>query len=373
MRPTKNQDLVEMRGNRNQIGEVSVRPEEILRDYGRLRLACQEALTVIRRSLARQGQQTPAVVLETPAGYQLLDGFKRVQVATELGIPQIRCQVVSLSPREAKIAMVSLNRPTSGLTEMEEAWIVRALHQEDGLTLVEIGKQLTQDKAWVSRRLAMAVRLVAVAQDAIRLGLLSPTAARSLVLLPRGNQEKLFQAHQRESLSTREMGQVARLLREADSPEIQRAILLSPRGAIARSQRMKKEKEKGAKSYPAKPKAIRLRERMLLLQRVGGSLGRELATEIQGDPECLKILAREGPLLVSRLTWLLSLLQNSLMPLEVFHPPGPKLATRSSTSSLDGVARDEASPESLASPGTQLPDSSKSGSSKEVAGSNQSA
>ena len=71
---------------------------------------------------------------------------------------------------------------------MEEAWIIQALVREDGMSQVEVAELLGRHKSWVCRRLALIERLGPKAKDDLRVGLLSPTAARQIVRLPEGNQ-----------------------------------------------------------------------------------------------------------------------------------------------------------------------------------------
>lgn len=73
--------------------------------------------------------------------------------------------------------------------ELEEAWIIYALVIDDGLQQVEVAQMLGRHKSWVNRRLALIERLCNEARDALRLGLLTPTQARHLTRLPRGNQQ----------------------------------------------------------------------------------------------------------------------------------------------------------------------------------------
>jgi len=93
----------------------------------------------------------------------------------------------ALDAAGAKAAMIAANAGHSGLSDLEETWIVRSLCREHGLTQVEVGKALRRDKSWVSRRLMLAEQLEGALQDDIRLGLLAPTVAR----VPRGNQVRM--------------------------------------------------------------------------------------------------------------------------------------------------------------------------------------
>jgi len=121
----------------------------------------------------------------------IVDGFKRVRIATDRGDAAMWVRRSSLDATGATGAMVAANAGHSGLCELEETWIVRSLCRDHRLTQVEVGKALRRDKSWMSRRLMLAERREGVRQDDIRLGLLAPTVARELARLPRGNQVRI--------------------------------------------------------------------------------------------------------------------------------------------------------------------------------------
>lgn len=88
-------------------------------------------------------------------------------------------------------------------------------------------------KSWVCRRLALIERLGPEARDELRVGLLSPTAARQLLRLPQGNQAEVLQLMQREALSGIELAGVVDLLLECPGRSQQEYILGRPREALA--------------------------------------------------------------------------------------------------------------------------------------------
>jgi ParB-like chromosome segregation protein Spo0J len=152
------------------------------------RLRAGEAVERMRRSLERHGQLTPvAVWAESEGQLQIVDGVKRVQAARALGWSEVRVRRVSGDALGAKLAVILLNEGR-GLSELEEAWRVRSLYREEGLSQPRIGQLLGRDKAWVSRRLALAEGLEDAVEADVRLGLLSARAAAELARLSRDNQ-----------------------------------------------------------------------------------------------------------------------------------------------------------------------------------------
>src|SRR5882672_5935627 len=203
---------------------------EIDRRYGVLRLAAPQLLRQLRGSVQREGIRHPVVVSCAVEGQRwvLLDGFKRVRVAEELGLKELWAQVVQLDGAQAKAAILHCNQARPGLSEIEEAWIVRSLIREQGLRQVQVGELLGRDKSWVCRRLKLAEALDPTLQDDLRLGLLSATAARELAQLPRGNQLRAAAAVRDHQLTSRQTAGLVERLRQRSDPLIVRELLTDP-------------------------------------------------------------------------------------------------------------------------------------------------
>src|SRR5438094_7969467 len=178
---------------------LQLKPEEIGEHYGRYRLHLPEAERAMARSLERYGQLSPVVVCRRQDRYELIDGFKRLGAVRGLAqIPRLSARLMEADERTAKAAIYGLNRAGGRTRELEEAWIIQALVREDGMSQVEVAELLGRHKSWVCRRLALIERLGPKAKDELRVGLLSPTAARQIVRLPQGNQAEVLEAIRRE-------------------------------------------------------------------------------------------------------------------------------------------------------------------------------
>jgi ParB-like chromosome segregation protein Spo0J len=188
------------------------------------------------RSLERYGQVAPVVVClreETP---EVLDGFKRWAAARVVpGMTRLSARLLAADERAAKAAIYGLNRGSRPVQELEEAWVVHALVREDGLTQVEAAELLGRDRSWVCRRLALVERLGEEARADLRLGLLTPTAARALLPLPAGNQAEVLACARREALTAAELRGVVALVQGAASrPQVEHVLAL-PREALAQA------------------------------------------------------------------------------------------------------------------------------------------
>ncbi|HJT76819.1 MAG TPA: ParB N-terminal domain-containing protein [Gemmataceae bacterium] len=200
--------------------------------YRRYRLPDPDAEAAMTGSVRRYGQLTPLVVCLREETLEVLDGFKRLAAARALGLKAVAARRLEADERTAKAAIYGLNQTGRRTQEWEDAWIVHALVREDGLTQVEVAELLGHHKSWVCRRLALVEKLADELRDDLRLGLLSATAARSLVRLPAGNQAEVVATARRDKLTAAELEDVVGLLCAAPARTQQEYILSEPRRAL---------------------------------------------------------------------------------------------------------------------------------------------
>jgi ParB/RepB/Spo0J family partition protein len=210
--------------------------EEIGERYARYRLPCAQAEREMARSLRDHGQLSPIVVCLRDNGPELIDGFKRLRAARELGLRTLCARVVEADERAAKAAIYTLNCAGGRPKEIEEAWIIHALVREDGLSQIEVAERLGRHKSWVCRRLALVEKLCAEAREDVKLGVLSATAAREMTRLPRGNQTELLEAVHREDLTIRQIEGVVDLLLASTGESQRRFVLAHPREALSQAE-----------------------------------------------------------------------------------------------------------------------------------------
>ena len=192
-----------------------------------LRLRDRDALDAMRRSLDAHRQLTPLVLFTQGERLEIIDGFKRVHAARALGWRSLSASVVSVSSVDAKLRLRALHEGR-GLTELEEAWLVRALYREDGLLQPEIARLLGRHKSWVWRRLMLVESLDAEVQTEVRLGLIAPRAAVAVSRLPRGNQRAASTVVMRRGLTVRQTELLVEAALEERDPAA-RATLLERR------------------------------------------------------------------------------------------------------------------------------------------------
>lgn len=136
-------------------------------------------------SLREYGQISPVVVCRLDGRLVLVDGFKRLRAARSLkDFTHLSARLLETDSQGAKAAIFQLNRVAGKPVELEEAWIIHALVEQDGMTQADVAKLFGRHKSWVNRRLALLQRLCDGARDALRMGLITPTQARHLTRLP---------------------------------------------------------------------------------------------------------------------------------------------------------------------------------------------
>lgn len=191
--------------------------------FAELRLASPEAIARIHEEVEQEGLRHPLLVSDGVEEKKLvvIDGFKRVRVARDLGHVRVAVRVVHLAAVPAQVTILSANGPRRGLSEFEEGLVVQRLHREHGMSQVEIAVLLGRHKSWVCRRMSLVERLESGVQQDLRLGLVSASLVRDLVRLPRGTQGPAARAIATHRLSSRQAAQLVRVLSVVDASQRQ--------------------------------------------------------------------------------------------------------------------------------------------------------
>ena len=191
-----------------------------------LRLCEATAVAMVRRSLEQHGQLSAVTLFAAGDGLEIIDGFKRVRAARSLGWTTLSARIDDVGAIDAKLRLRELH-DRRGLTELEEAWLVRSLHREDRVALPEIARRMGRHRSWIWRRLMLVESLDPVVQADVRLGLIAPRSAVAVSRLPRGNQQLASAVVIRRGLTLR---QTELLVEEIlDRPATARAALLAER------------------------------------------------------------------------------------------------------------------------------------------------
>jgi hypothetical protein len=241
---------------------------ELGEELGALRLCEPAALETVQTSLARHGQLCPIGVFAQGGVLQVFDGFKRVRAARALGWATVHGQLAAVDAVEAKLRLAALHE-RRGLSEIEEAWLVRSLYRDDKLSQPQIAARLGRHKSWVCRRLMLVESLDAELGAQVRLGLLGARAAVALAALPRGNQPAAATVVSRRGLT---VVQTARLVTEIlEQPAGERSVWIARRLEAAPMAAPR------TRARPPKTEAQALGEDIETLRRVAARLHARLA------------------------------------------------------------------------------------------------
>lgn len=261
------------------------------------------------------------------AHWVLVDGFKRLRVAQEMGLTHVSVQAEQLDGVQAKVAMLLRNQARRGLSGMEEAWIVRSLRRDHGLKQTEIAKLLKHSQSWVSRRLELLEDLDESLQDDVRLGLLPVTTARELGSMPRGIQVQAVQAVHEHQLTSRQGARLAQRLKNTHDRQAVREVLDDPLRYLA----VKDNVRRGTRDPRLSDKGNRLRQSLMDWEGFCDRTTRELLShqdcgELQVLLPMLEDAQRAGKRVMLQLDALHSLCSEQ-QPVSQPHQPGPERTT----------------------------------------------
>jgi ParB-like chromosome segregation protein Spo0J len=212
--------------------DLVVKVGDLHESHAGLRLLDESLVRGMRESLVRHGQLMALAAYRPREGagaIEIVDGFKRLRAARELGWVVLRVRVLPVDVAEAKAAIGILNHGR-GLSELEEAWLVRSLYREDALTQPQIGRLLGRHKSWVSRRLLLAEGLDEAVQADVRLGLVAARTAEAVARLPRVNQRAAAEAVMKRGLTHHQTGRLVAEILARPAAEREAAL----RDAVAR-------------------------------------------------------------------------------------------------------------------------------------------
>jgi ParB family chromosome partitioning protein len=197
--------------------------------YAHTRISKPEALLPLMRSLEKWGQLRPvSVVRSDSSSLVLVDGYLRMEALKRCGKDTVLAELWACGEREA-LVQVLIREQERRWEALEEASLIRELHDRHGLSQESIARLLGKDKSWVCRRLSLLSALPDEVLEAVRSGHLSTWAAgRILAPLARANPEHakaLTRTFSQEHLSTRELEALFRHYQKANRTQRERMVL----------------------------------------------------------------------------------------------------------------------------------------------------
>lgn len=193
-----------------------------------MRIINPEWVVRIQDSMWLHGQLQPLVVRPNEGRYQVIDGIKRVHAATELMMETLQCYVLDVDLQQAKLLVLSYNRPHQSMEVWEEAMVLDDLSRKHDLTQQSLSRLTGYSRSWVSRRLSLVSKIDEQIVSEIKMGVISSSQARALIKLPRGNQAEVASVITAHGLTSRQSDALVEAFLAAEKPDKQRYILAHP-------------------------------------------------------------------------------------------------------------------------------------------------
>ena len=176
--------------------------------YAHTRIARPKHVDMIASSIERFDQITPVLIVPEAERLVLIHGFVRLAAIRKLGRDTIRADIQEISEVQALYHLLADTQERQW-EAIEQAWIIRDLHERLGCSLTEIARGIGYDTSWVSRRLSLIEGLSEDILRSVAKGQVSTyAAARVLVPLARANTDhaqKLVAHLAGRRLSTRQL------------------------------------------------------------------------------------------------------------------------------------------------------------------------
>ena len=182
----------------------------------------------VQNSMWLHGQLQPVVAREHEGKYQIIDGFKRVYVSMDLMIKTLQCQVLDIDLQQAKLLILSYNRPHQSMEVWEEAMVLEDLLRTHNLNQQSLSTLTGYSRSWISRRLSLIGKIDEQVASEIRMGTITSSQARALIKLPRGNQMDVAHVIVDFGLSSRQSDRLVDAFLKAEDEDQQRDILTHP-------------------------------------------------------------------------------------------------------------------------------------------------
>jgi len=193
----------------------------------------------VEKSMRLHGQLQPVVARVHEGGYQLIDGFKRFYAAEDLMMEALQCCLLEIDLTQAKVLLLSYNRPHQSMEAWDEAMVLQDLRKTHFLDQRSLAGLTGYSRSWVSRRLSLIGKMDEEVSSEIMMGTLTSSHARALTKLPRGNQiARIITTH---GLTSRQSDALAEAFLKAKNEDEQRYILTYPEQILKKGQQDSEE------------------------------------------------------------------------------------------------------------------------------------
>jgi ParB family chromosome partitioning protein len=188
----------------------------------------QASLEELAQSIAENGVLQPVLVTQTPTGYRLIAGERRLRASELAGLDRIPVVVRGATDSEQLSWALIENLQRADLNALEEAHAFERLVDEFGLTHDEIAQRVGRARSTITNTLRL-LELSAAVQQAVLSGQITEGHARAIAGVAEHElQEALLSQVVARGLSVRQAEELARRARTAATPTTRRRKQTSP-------------------------------------------------------------------------------------------------------------------------------------------------
>ncbi len=176
------------------------------------------ALAELKQSIAENGVIQPISVRQTPTGFELIAGERRLRAVTDLGLEHIPAYVLDVDSDQKMIELSLIeNIQRENLNAIEEAMGYRTLLDECNLTQDEVAKRVGKDRSTITNFLRL-LKLPAKIQESLILDEISQGHARALLALEESStQIALWRETLKKQLSVRQVEGLVKKKKSGDT------------------------------------------------------------------------------------------------------------------------------------------------------------
>jgi len=193
-----------------------------------MRIMNMDRILQVEKSMRLHGQLQPVVAQVHEGILTLIDGFKRLYAAEDLMMDTLQCRLLEIDLTQAKVLLLSYNRPHQSMEAWEEAVVLKDLLDTHDLDQRRLARLTGYSRSWVSRRLALISKMDEGVSSDLMMGVLTSSHARALIRLPRGNQCDVARVITSWRLTSRQSDTLVDAFVEAEDETRQRHILSNP-------------------------------------------------------------------------------------------------------------------------------------------------
>lgn len=206
-----------------------------------MRIMNMTRILQVEKSMRLHGQLQPVVARVHEGGYQLIDGFKRFYASEDLMMDALQCLVLEIDLAQAKVLLLSYNRPHQSMEAWEEAIVLQDLQKTHSMDQRSLSRLTGYSRSWVSRRLALISKMDESVSSEIMMGTLTSSHARALTKLPRGKQGEIARVITTHYLTSRQSDALAEAFLKAKNEDERRYILSHPEQILRKGQQDQEE------------------------------------------------------------------------------------------------------------------------------------